>query len=150
MGGVKTAWVPHTIFCLGSKPSNTKQGIHHFQECVNVSVVGVFNKVQRVAGRGTCSNGVPLPKLAIYPHQADYCDTCAWIKVQINGMRQSGCVTEEEQRKIEQDIITTEEELATYWEHVSKAREYHNDMTAWCMEQWEKLNSFLGQNRHHL
>ena len=57
----------------------TKKGVHHFLESVDVSVVGVFNKVQGEAGRGTCSNGSASTwlreeqsKLAIYPHQADY------------------------------------------------------------------------------
>ena len=43
------------------------------------------------------------------------------------------------QRKIEQDISTAEEELATHQEHASKAREYYNDMTTRCKEQWRKI-----------
>ena len=53
--------------------------------------------------------------------------------------RQSGSVTEEEQRKIGQDINTAEEELATCREHASKARGYYNEMTARCKEQWVKI-----------
>ena len=33
-----------------------KKGVHHFHERVDASVVGVFNKVQGEAGKGTCSN----------------------------------------------------------------------------------------------
>ena len=53
--------------------------------------------------------------------------------------RQSGSVTEEKQRKIKKDISTAEEELATHREHASKAREYYNDKTTWCKEQWKKI-----------
>ena len=53
--------------------------------------------------------------------------------------RQSGSATEEEQRKIKQDINIAEEEFATHREHASKAREYYNEMTARCKEQWVKI-----------
>ena len=86
MEGVKTARVPHTISCLDLKPSNTKKSGHHFHESADASVVGVFNKVQGEAGKGTCFNGSAStwlreeqPKLAIHPHQADFCNTCARI-----------------------------------------------------------------------
>ena len=37
-----------------------KKGVHHFQERVDVSLVGVFNKVQGEAGRGSFPMVVPL------------------------------------------------------------------------------------------
>ena len=39
---------------------NVIKGVRHFQECVDASVVGIFNPAQREAGRGTCSNVVLL------------------------------------------------------------------------------------------
>ena len=36
-------------------------------------------------------------------------------------------------------MSTAEEELATHREDASKAREYYNDMTTRCKEQWRKI-----------
>ena len=106
-----------------------------------------------MAKRGTCSNGSALAwlnsersKHAIYPHQANYCDTCAQIKESINGMqtslkrkRHTGSVTEKEQKKIEYDIKMEEDRLAVHKNHASKAHEYYNEMTLCCKEQWNQI-----------
>ena len=61
-----------------------------YQERLKRSVVGEFNRTQREAGMGTCSNGSShnwlkkyRPKLSICLHQEDYCDTCSKLKEEI-------------------------------------------------------------------
>ena len=58
-----------------------KPSVPHYTERLARSVVGEFNRVQRERGRGECSNGSShnwlkseRPKVAICPHQEDYCD----------------------------------------------------------------------------
>ena len=126
-----------------------KKRVRHYQERVETSVVGVFNAVQTEANRGTCSNGsasawLRRPKVAIYPHQADYCDTCARIKESVNGMqttlkrkRQTGSATEEEQKQIEANISSAEGQLATHRQYAAKSREFYTEMTIRCKEQWQ-------------
>ena len=60
------------------------------------SVVGEFNCVQRDQDHSTNSNYAgsvwlrqERPKHAIYPHQKDYCDTCAKVKQRIQSKRMS-------------------------------------------------------------
>lgn len=130
-----------------------KKGVHHYNQRIEESVVGVFNRVQGERGRGTCSNGsvsawlkAERPKLSIYPHKADYCDTCARLKETISGIqtslkrkRHTGSVEEEEQRKLESDIRTTEDTLAMHKEQAAKSRDFYNEMTARCKQQWAKI-----------
>ena len=68
-----------------------KPSVSQYEERLARSVVGEFNRVQRERGRGECSNGsshnwlkAERPKVAICPHQEDYCDTCSKYKVEIH------------------------------------------------------------------
>lgn len=61
-----------------------KSTVSHYEERVKRSVVGEFNRVQRELGKEEISNGSShnwlktyRPKVAICPHQEDYCDSCA-------------------------------------------------------------------------
>ena len=131
-----------------------KAGVHHFQERLEESVVGIFNQLQVEAGEATCSNGsastwlrAERPKLKIYPHQADFCDTCARLKQELNGVqtslkrkRQSGSATESEQKQLEQSISKLEETLTVHKAHANNAREYYNKMVTRCQEQWKEVH----------
>jgi len=74
-------------FCFLSKFSNlqtSKAGCPQYKERLSRSLVGEFNRAQRKAGKGECSNSSchnwlkqHRPKHIICPHQQDYCDTCA-------------------------------------------------------------------------
>ena len=81
-------------------------------------------------------------------HKADYCDTCAQLKETISGIqtsfkrkRHTGSVEEEEQtRKLrESDIRTTKDTLAMHKEQAAKSRDFYNEMTARCKQQWAKI-----------
>ena len=141
-----------------------KKDVHHYQDRLQASVIGVFNTAQQEQGKGTCSNGsasawlkAERPKLKIYPHQADYCDTCAKMKEEINGLlttlkrkRQTGSTTEEEQKKIESDIQKAEDSLAAHKHHATKAREYYNAMVLRCQDQWKAIQAIdEGQLQHN-
>ena len=54
---------------------------------MKTSLLGEFNRAQQLHDRGTCSHfsahswlKANRPKHRIYPHQQDYCDTCAQKK----------------------------------------------------------------------
>jgi len=68
-----------------------KPGVNQFEERLIRSVVGEFNCTQQDSGRSGCSNGSShnwlktyRPKVAICPHQEDYCNTCARSKTEMN------------------------------------------------------------------
>lgn len=73
-----------------------KQGVRNYQERVKRSLVGEFNRAQSESGRGTASNysasvwlRAERPKHAVYPHQKDYCDTCAKFKNEIQSKQRT-------------------------------------------------------------
>ena len=78
---------PHYFVSNFATVQAPKPGCSHYQEHLKRSIDGEFNRTQREAGRGTCSNGSShnwlrkyRPKLSICPHKEDYCDTCAKLK----------------------------------------------------------------------
>ena len=99
-----------------------KEGVHDYENRLQTSVVGVFNRLQSECGQPTISNFAACswlkaerPKLAIYPHKLDYCDLCAHIKCKmqekqttINRKKQSGSVESGELEMLEKE----KEELA--------------------------------------
>ena len=73
-----------------------KKGVCNYESRITQSVLGEFNRVQKENNRQTISNysgSVWLKqersKYAIYPHQKDYCDTCAKIKLNIQSKHMS-------------------------------------------------------------
>ena len=140
-----------------------KKGVHHYSQRLEESVVGVFNRVQVECGRGTCSNGsaaawlkAERPKLAIYPHKSDYCDTCAYLRQSISGLqtslkrkRHTGSVGENEQRQLESDIKAAEDSLVMHKEQAAKSRDFYNEMTARCKQQWTRIEELTGENAPH-
>lgn len=99
-------------FCTVQTP---KKYVANYVERVQRSVVGEFCRVQPEAEKDDCSNGSAnnwlrkhRPKLAICLHKQDYCDTCAKYQVDVhakqttlNRLRQTGSVSEEDQRELE-------------------------------------------------
>ena len=81
----------------------------------HLSVNLIDFKLKLVSGKGTISNTTALswlknerPKVAIYPHQTDYCDFCVIVKKEIQGhqqtinrLLQSGNATTEELQQCE-------------------------------------------------
>ena len=76
-----------------STTQTPKSGITNYEERARRSVVE-FNRSQREAGKGECSNASShnqlkkhRPKHAVCPHQEDYCDTCAEMKTKISSQQ---------------------------------------------------------------
>ena len=85
------------------------------------------------------------PKVAIYPHQVDYCDFCTKVKeihaIQqtINRLHQSGSSSVEEITQSEDD---KKEKTALLEEHLDQAKEslkYYREMKERCSTQWKKI-----------
>ena len=76
------------IFYPASKVFLHQKRMHfNYDEKVKASLVCEFNRIQHEEGKDTISHysattwlKEECPKLAIYPHQADYCDFCAIVK----------------------------------------------------------------------
>ena len=75
--------------------SEPKRNACGYNEKVQTSLVCEFNRTQREAGLDTISSQTALnwlkaerSKIAIYPHQSDYCDYCSKINVEIQGCTQ--------------------------------------------------------------
>lgn len=116
-----------------------KRTVPHYEERVSRSVVGEFNRIQREMGRKEISNGSShnwlkafRPKVAISPHQEDYCDTCAKSKATIsakqttiNRLRQSAQATPEEIMKLEDEIKTLRQENETHRGEANRSHAYH-------------------------
>lgn len=70
-------------FYFSPKFDSIQTNVAHYEERLGRLVVGEFNRYQRESGKGECSNGSShnwiqsyRPKVAICPHQEDYCDNC--------------------------------------------------------------------------
>ncbi len=95
-----------------------KPNVAHYEERLGRSVVGEFNRYQRERGKGECSNGSShnwlkccRPKVAICPHQEDYCDNCSKFKASIhskqttlNRVIQSAQASSQEIHKLKEDL----------------------------------------------
>ena len=96
------------------------------------------------------------PKHRIYPHQQDYCDTCAQKKDSLNAkqtvlnrIRQTGSSTEEEQKQIKAEITAIQSELDHHRETAQKSHEYHPTVTKRCAKDWKEILELekLAENR---
>ena len=104
-----------------------KPNVSNYQERVGRSVVGKFNRAQLECDRGRCSNSSShnwlkeRPKLAICPHQTDYCDTCKKLSVEIhskqttlNHLLRSCNADPAEVKKIEDEIVSIKQSLENH------------------------------------
>ena len=116
-----------------------KAGISHYEERLSRSVVGEFNRIQQESGKSGCSNGsshnwlkAHRPKVAICPHQEDYCDTCSRKKLSISGKQttlnrllQSGNADPEVVKTIEDEIASLKQDLECHRQEAQKSHEYY-------------------------
>ena len=130
-----------------------KPSIPHFVERKRRSVVGEFNRVQQESGKGQCSNGSShnwlkgyRPKVAISPHQEDYCDTCAKKKeairakqTTINCLKAAAASEESEMKKLDDEVKSLQQSLEDHRQEAQAAHEYFNDVTKKCEGNWNKI-----------
>lgn len=130
-----------------------KSSISHYEERLARSVVGEFNRVQRERDRGECSNGsshnwlkAERPKVAICPHQEDYCDTCSKIKVAIhakqttiNRLLQSANASPDHVKKLEDEMKLLKQRQECHRDEAQKSHIYYQKVTAQCAVEWEEI-----------
>ena len=135
-------------------------GCSHYQKRLKRSVVGEFNRTQRKAGRGTCSNGSShnwlrkyQPKLSICPHQEDYCDMCAKLKegirakqTIINHLLASASADPNEISCLENDKISLSQALEDHRHKAAEAHKYYVDATKLCAEEWAEIANLEGRS----
>ena len=75
--------------------STPKRNALNYEEKKRASLVCEFNCVQTKEGKETISDfsasswlKQDRPKVAIYPHQSDYCDFCSKVKKELQGHQQ--------------------------------------------------------------
>ncbi len=129
-----------------------KTSVSNYEERVQRSVVGEFNRSQHERGRGECSNSSShnwlkqRPKVAICPHQTDYCDTCKQKQVEIhtkqttvNRLLQSCNSDPVEVKKIEDDITSVKQSLENHKQDAQRAHTYYMDVTQRCKKNWSEI-----------
>lgn len=132
-----------------------KSTVAHYEERLSRSVVGEFNRIQREQGKKQCSNGSShnwlknyRPKVAICPHQEDYCDTCSKVKTKIhaaqttmNRLLQSGNAPTEDIKKLEEEIRDFNQEHEIHRDEAQKSHSYYTEVTARCVAEWNDIIS---------
>ena len=133
--------------------STPKPSDPNYERKMKTSLVGEFNRIQMELGKSTISSFSAAawlrddrPKVAIYPHQVDYCDFCAKVKKEIhaiqqtiNRLHQSGSSSVKEITQSEDD---KKEKTALLEEHLDQAKEsmkYYREMKERCSTQWKKI-----------
>lgn len=130
-----------------------KAGVGHYEERLSRSVVGEFNRIQQESGKSGCSNGsshnwlkAHRPKVAICPHQEDYCDTCSRKKTDISGKQtsinrllQSGNADPEEIKKIEDEMASLKDDLESHRQEAQKSHEYYVEVSTRCTTEWNEI-----------
>ena len=105
----------HYFFPKFKTISEPKRTVACYEEKVKNSLACEFNRSQREAGQATISSQTARnwlkaewPKIAIYPHQSDYCDYCSKVKnkiqafqQRINRVRQGGSTSVEDIQQLE-------------------------------------------------
>ena len=132
-----------------------KPTVSHYEERLSRSVVGEFNRVQRERGKQEISNGsshnwlkAHRPKVAICPHQEDYCDTCSKSKVArhakqttINRLLQSANASPEEVKKLEDEVKCLKQQNENHRDDAKKSHEHYTEVTRRCCKEWLEITS---------
>ena len=132
-----------------------KAGVGHYEERLSRSVVGEFNRIQQESGKSGCSNGsshnwlkAHRPKVAICPHQEDYCDTCSHRKADISGKQtsinrllQSGNADPEEVKTLEDEIASLKQDLECHRQEAQKSHEYYIEVSTRCTTEWNEITA---------
>ena len=130
-----------------------KPSLPNFEERKRRSVVGEFNRVQLESGKGESSNGSShnwlktyRPKVAICPHQEDYCDTCAKKKEAIrakqttlNRLKAAAATEEAEIKQLDDEVTSLQQTLEDHRQEAQGAHEYFIDVTKRCENDWKKI-----------
>jgi len=130
-----------------------KAGVSNYEQRVQQSLVGEFNRAQVEQQKSTISNysaSVWLkkerPKYSVYPHKLDYCDTCAKKKellrskqTTLNRICQTGSADENQQKQIENEMSQISAELEVHCEQARKSHDYYKEVTDRCNKDWAAI-----------
>ena len=133
--------------------SAPKKNVHNYDGRLATSLVGEFNRIQVEDGCPTISDfsatswlKKECPKHAIYPHKADYCDTCAKVKAaiqekqtSINRKLQSGSADATEIAQLEKDKQTLVEKLQKHKDVARESLQYYKEIKEKCCSQWKEI-----------
>ena len=133
----------------------------NYTECLARSLVGEFNRSQREAGRGECSNGSShnwlkkyWAKHAICPHKEDYCDTCASRKEQINAKQttlnwllQAAATAPAEFKQLEAEVKALRQSLETHREEARAGHQYFMEVTERCTKEWKEIEELTANSQ---
>ena len=111
-----------------------------YQERLSWSVVVEFNRAQREAGRGECSNGSchnwlkqHRPKHSICPHKEDYCDTSAQKNTEIrakqttlNRLQQAAASLPQDLEHLDDKIEALQRSLENHRKEAEKSHDYYS------------------------
>lgn len=132
-----------------------KPSVAHYKERVARSVVGEFNRVQREQGNGECCNGSShnwlkefRPKVAICPHQEDYCDICSKFKnlihskqTTINRVQQSAQAESEDIEKLTDELKQLKADHEGHRLKAQQSHDYYTEVSGRCSEEWATIMS---------
>lgn len=132
-----------------------KPTVSHYDERLCRSVVGEFNRTQREKGRQEISNGsshnwlkAHRPKVAICPHQEDYCDVCSKSKslvhskqTTINRLLQSANASAEDIKKLEEELKSLKEDNENHRDDARMSHEHYVEAKSRCSKEWLEITS---------
>ena len=116
-------------------------------------MVSEFNRIRSEAGQDTISDYSATtwlkqerPKIAIYPHQADYCDFCSKVKKEIQGhqqktnrLKQSGSARAEDIQAAETNKAQAELLVSNHREVARESLKYYKEMKMRCASDWKEI-----------
>ena len=133
--------------------STPKRSVLNYEEKVKLSLTVEFNRLQTEEGKATISDFSATtwlkqerPKVAIYPHQKDYCDFCAKVKKELQGhqqklnrLKQTGSTSAEELQAAEAEKEKTESLLSDHRKEARESLKNYNELIDKCAQEWKEI-----------
>ena len=144
----------HYFFPKFKTISAPKSNAVAFTQKNNNSLVCEFNRTQREKGGDCISSQTVLnwlklerPKVSIYPHQSDYCDTCSKIKIETHALQQriyrtlqSGNALVEDVEELKKSKEALEQRLQEHRAVAKESLECYRKMKEKCSKQWKEIS----------
>lgn len=87
-----------------------------------------------------------LPKVTIFPHHEDYCDTCAKYKISINAkqttlncLRQASNSEPDKIKKLEAELDGLQEGLESHRQTAQKSHQVYVEVMSRCVSDWKLI-----------
>ena len=156
MGADLIPETPPTTSFRNSKTFLNLNTVSNYESKALTSLVCEFNRCQTEAGHGTvCSSTVlswlkeERPKVAIYPHQSDYCDYCIRVKKETQACQQkiachlqSGSTSEDVFEELKKEKEDLEKKLEEHRKIARESLQYYHQMKGKVLPSGRKLLTF--------